>query len=186
MSMIGNYLRVSATRLEQLLEDPSDIMDVLYPEDPAAGHPEGAHLDIDKAWHAIQFLLTGEPWDGAPPLQNAVMGGTELGDEDVGYGPARGLTPDEVRSVSAVLGRLSGEQLWSAFNEGSFAKADIYPQGWSSDGKDYVVEHYEALRAFFAAAARSGDAMILYLNQANLAVERLWARRPGRPTGRCN
>jgi hypothetical protein len=164
MSMIGNYLRVSAAELERLVADPSDIQDVLYPEDGEAEHPEGRHLDIDKSWHAIQFLLTGEPWEGEPPLGNVVMGGTELGEEDVGYGPARGLTPAEVKSVSAALGEISGEQLWSRFDKQAFAEAEIYPQGWDGEGKQYIVEHYEALRQFFADAAAAGDAMILYLN----------------------
>jgi hypothetical protein len=136
----------------------------LYPDDGEGAHPDGTHLDIDKSWHAIQFLLTGEPWQGDPPFQNAVMGGTELGDEDVGYGPARCLTPAEVQSVSAALASLSGEQLWSRFDAKKFAEAEIYPQGWSSEGKGYVVAYYDALRAFFAEAARAGDAIILYLN----------------------
>jgi hypothetical protein len=163
MSMIGNYLRVSQEQLARLLRDPSDITTVVYP-DGDADHPSGTHLDIDKAWHAIQFLLTGQPWQGTPPLQNAVMGGTELGDEDVGYGPARGLTPDEVQAVSTALAAISGDLLWSRFDAKSFVAAEIYPEGWSSDGKEYVLGHYDALRLFFADAARSGDAMILYLN----------------------
>jgi hypothetical protein len=163
MSMIGNYLRVSGDELERLREDPSDILDVLYPDDGNGEHPVGRHLDIDKSWHAIQFLLTGEPWEGKAPLQNAVMGGTELGDEDVGYGPARGLTPAEVESVSSALGHISGEQLWSRFDAGKFAAAEIYPEGWSADEKGYVLGYYEELQAFFAAAARDGDAMILFL-----------------------
>ena len=164
MSMIGNYLRIPGEELERLREDPSDIVDVLYPDDGNGDHPDGRHLDIDKSWHAIQFLLTAEPWQGKPPLQDAVMGGTELGDEDVGYGPARGLSPGQVRSVATAISAISGEQLWSRFDEGKFAAAEIYPQGWSADGKEYVLGYYEALQGFFAAAARDGDAMILYLS----------------------
>ena len=46
----------------------------------------------------------------------------------------------------------------------AFARAEIYPQGWAEDGKDYVLEYYDLLRAFFAAGAEAGDAMLLYLN----------------------
>lgn len=163
MSMIGNYLRVSPEQLARLRRDPSLITSILYPEGDEE-HPDGTHLDIDKAWHAIQFLLTGEPWGGEPPLHNAVTGGFELGDEDVGYGPARTLTFAEVRAVSVALASISGEQLWSRFDADAFATAEIYPEGWSSEGKDYILGHYEALRVFFADAAKSGSAMILYLN----------------------
>ncbi len=163
MSMIGNYLRISAERLRALREDPSGIMSVVYPDGDAA-HPDGVHLDIEKSWHAIHFLLTGDTWGGQPPLLHVVMGGAEIGDEDVGYGPARGLTPYEVQAVSSALREISGEALWSRFDEQAFAAAEIYPEGWSADGKDYVVEHYEALRRFFAEAAEAQDAMLLYLN----------------------
>ena len=163
MSMIGNYLRVSAAELDGLRREPSGILAFLYPDDDRE-HPEGKHLDIDKSWHAIQFLLTGEPWEGELPLRNAVMGGTELGDEDVGYGPARALTPAEVQAVSVALAAISGDELWARFDASAFARAEIYPQGWSADEKDYVVGYYDALREFFAEAARSGDGMILYLN----------------------
>jgi hypothetical protein len=163
MSMIGNYLRVSAKQLEEIHREPSGIMNLLYPKGET-DHATGTHLDIDKAWHAIQFLLTGEPWGGPPPLQNAVLGGTELGDEDVGYGPARALAPDEVQAVSIALAAIPSEQLWSRFDAKKFVEAEIYPQGLSSDDRDYILQHYDALRAFFSDAARSGDAIILYLN----------------------
>jgi len=164
MSMIGNYLRVPGGRLARLREDPSDILELLYPDDGNGEHPDGMHLDIDKSWHAIQFLLTGDPWEAKPPLQNAVMGGVELGEEDVGYGPARGLSTADVQAVSRALSAVSGEQLWSRFDAEKFANAEIYPEGWSADGREYVVGYYETLRAFFAEAADAGDAMILYLS----------------------
>lgn len=164
MSMIGNYLRVTMRELDALRFEPAGIIAVLYP-DGGHGDPEqGRCLDIDKSWHAIHFLLTGEPWDGALPLLNAVMGGTELGEEDVGYGPARYLLPAEVKAVAQALASLSGEALWQRFDAKAFARAEIYPQGWSEDGKHYVLGHYERLRAIFAEAAQADDAMLLYLS----------------------
>ena len=41
---------------------------------------------------------------------------------------------------------------------------EIYLEGWSADGKEYVRGYYGELQAFFAAAARDGDAMILFLS----------------------
>ena len=61
MSMIGNYIRVSPARLAELRAKPDSIMDFLYPDDPS---PLANHLDIDKAWHAIHFLLNRETWGG--------------------------------------------------------------------------------------------------------------------------
>src|SRR5262245_58137806 len=88
MSMIGNYLRLPEAELQRVLEKPEAITKLLYPENGSNPSPD-LHLDTDKAWHITHFLLTGEAWGGAEPLANAVLGGTEIGDEDVGYGPAR-------------------------------------------------------------------------------------------------
>ena len=96
MSMIGNFLQVSPSDLEELIADPSGVHSVHL--DPNDDEHENC-IDIDKAWHGIQFLLANDPWGGEPPLANAVLGGTEIGD-DVGYGPARYLNADEVRAVA--------------------------------------------------------------------------------------
>jgi hypothetical protein len=44
--------------------------------------------EVDKAWHAIHFSLTGDPFEGRIPLNFLVTGGRSIG-EDLGYGPLR-------------------------------------------------------------------------------------------------
>lgn len=165
MSMIGNYLRVSPESLDELSGNPEEILDVLSAEG-SAGRSSGRHLDIDKTWHAIHFLLNGKPWDGKRPLYNAVLGGMPIGEEDVGYGPARGLDPDEVRAVAEALGALPANQLLERFDPAAMNKAEIYPEGWTEDPehREYISDYYTELVAFFEQAARAGDAMLLYIN----------------------
>ena len=114
MSMIGNLLRISASQLKDLQQDPDDIESLLYPEDDEAENER--HLDLDKAWHIIHFLLAGAAWGGTPPFASAVCGGTELGEVDVGYGPARYLTPVEVKQVADALSGIAAKELWSRFD----------------------------------------------------------------------
>ena len=59
---------------------------------------EGIETDLDKAWHGIHYLLTGTAWAGAEPLNFIVCGGTEVGDIDVGYGPARVFSSNDVKN----------------------------------------------------------------------------------------
>ncbi len=163
MSMIGNYRRISRAELQDLLADPSRLSAVLYPEgdeDPAR------YLDIDKAWHIIHFLLTGTTYEGQWPLVAVVMGGTEISDEDVGYGPARYLDGDDLAEVAAALDSVSADELWSRFDVDAVCQAEIYPQAWTGDSgdRDYVTTHYRELQDFLRKAAGSGDAVILYLN----------------------
>src|SRR5687767_14577361 len=55
----------------------------------ALGAGEGLVTDLDKAWHGIHYLLTGTAAEGGKPLDFLVSGGREVGNVDIGYGPAR-------------------------------------------------------------------------------------------------
>ncbi len=163
MSMIGNYVRVSPGRLAELRANPDSIMDFLYPDDLSRA---ANHLDIDKAWHAIHFLLNGQTWEGEPPLVNAVLGGEAIGDVDVGYGPARFLEPDDVRILADAVSDISSAELLERFDPRALNEAEIYPQGWSGEGheREYIAGNYQRLLEFLRTAADAGDAVIEYLN----------------------
>ena len=163
--MTGNYFRLSEGELQEFLRGSGSITALLYPEDDK-DLPPGHHLDTDKSWHLTHFLLTGEAWGGAEPLVNAVLGGTQVSDEDVGYGPARYLTPVQVETVARALMDISPDELWKRFDLQRVREADIYPSGWEGNHTEraYVLEYYGQLRSFFSDAAVNGDAMILYIN----------------------
>jgi len=162
MSMIGTYLRIEPALLELLRQDPDEIEEVLY---GTLKQPADRALDIDKSWHAIHFLLTGKAWEGPLPLRNVVLGGTLLGSLDLGYGPARYLTPDEVRDCAAALSAISSDDLAARFDLAALSKAQIYPQAWRNhnDELEYILDYYRQLVAFFTQAAGAGDAMLTYI-----------------------
>jgi hypothetical protein len=173
MSMIAYYRRVTPTELAQLQANPESVEEFLFPEEAVLVVPDGLdslpdddrEIDLDKSWHAIHFLLTGDAWEGDPPLRDAVLGGTELG-EDLGYGPARYLTPTEVRVVSQALNGISADDLRSRATLQDLAAGDIYAfapeQG--EDSWEYITGNYERLVSFFAEASAAGDAMLLYMS----------------------
>jgi hypothetical protein len=47
------------------------------------------------------------PWGGDPPLNFLAIGGVSVGNEDVGYGPARAFRAAEVAEIAAALEALS-------------------------------------------------------------------------------
>lgn len=168
MSMIGNFLRLSTKKVEALRAAPERITKVLYPEEGDTVMSDDVHVDIDKAWHGIHYLLTGQAWEGEPPL-NFILGGREIGDVDVGYGPARGFTADEVRAIATALEPITAETLRPRFDGKAMIDAEIYPQIWdrdpaSDDTLGYLLAHYETLRAFVIETAELGAGMIVYLN----------------------
>jgi hypothetical protein len=163
--MIGNYMRISETKLKELLAHTEQLSGLLYPEGEESARPD-EQLDIDKSWHLIHFLLNGHTWEGEWPLVGVVMGGTEVSDEDVGYGPARYLLPREVAEVSRALDRISPQELWSRFNPEAVRAAEIYPEAWQGDSgdRDYITDNYDRLRTFFAQAAEKQEVVLLYLS----------------------
>ena len=175
MSMIGNFRRISGTKLNALLAEPDTIVEFLEQEgDPDAPESEAfADLDVDKSWHAIHFLLTGTAWEGEPPSNFIVSGGRPVGDEDVGYGPARGFTSGEVREIADALSDLASDALLARYDHAAMNRLDIYPggsDGWLPRERDenelieYLADYYEQLREFVIGAAKEGEALLVYLN----------------------
>lgn len=158
--MTGQYLRVAPDTITRIQRAPSTLLDALHP-DPQPADFLVKHLDIDKTWHVIHFLLNDDPWEGQAPF-DVVLGGTPLTEEDLGYGQARYLVPQEVAASARALQGIAPEQLWSRYDPARARAAELY---WSDDAgsKQYALENYERLQAFFAAAAKAHDAMILWL-----------------------
>ncbi len=164
MSMIGNYRRVTESELSRICDDPNSISDFLNAESNDDTEPR--ELDIDKSWHAIHFLLNDSPWEGTYPFDCVVMGGECIGEQDVGYGPARYLTVQQVKDVANSIGQLSAWELLAKFDASRMNDEEIYPQGWRDEieERDYISQYYLALVSFFKEAADANDAMIVYLN----------------------
>ena len=102
---------------EQLLAHKA--MDAAPDIDPA---DLGARVDIDKAWHAVHFLVAASAYDVRPGdvATTFMLGGEECGD-DVGYGPARMHGPDAVAAIAEALPEAIA--LRSRFDPGARAAA---------------------------------------------------------------
>lgn len=159
MGMIGNYLIVTQSDLDGLYQGSESVSDFLYQK-----HQDDI-VDIDKTWHGIHFVLTGDAFGGEEPLVNVVMGGVPIGEEDVGMGPARGLTSTEVVAVADALQSIDEAEFRKRFDLEALASNDIYPQVWTGeDDLEYLASHFSTLRETFLKAAREGKAMIVFIN----------------------
>jgi hypothetical protein len=157
MSMIGAVLPLRPAHLEQLKANPAGVRGLI-------GAP--GEVSLEKMWQALHFLLTGSAEDVQPPLGEAILGGTEIGD-DVGYGPARYLTPGQVQAIAAALRQLDREELRRRFKPATMTELDIYPMVWDEPEEELFEElmtYYGELAACYQAAATKGDAMLLSLS----------------------
>ncbi|HOP99918.1 MAG TPA: YfbM family protein [Acetivibrio clariflavus] len=160
MSMIGNYLLVDEETINGIKSGKIDISEFLYDTE----HSDDEYLDIDKSWHAIHYILCGQTWEGELPYYNAVLGGTEINDEDVGYGPARYLTPSEVKEVYEAIKDITEDEFKSKFDYEELAENEIYPQFDSNDDADYVWSYFVEVQEIFRKASINGKYMLMYIN----------------------
>jgi uncharacterized protein DUF1877 len=136
------------------------------PKPPAAagGAPrsaKGTGISLDKGWHGVHYLLCGAPVPDATVLGQAVMGGTEVGDDFSGYGEARYFTPAEVAATARELGRANLEaEMKARFDPVRMNGAQIYPGGWDFTGGDWLFEEFRKLRDFYAEASAQGNAVV--------------------------
>jgi hypothetical protein len=165
MGMTASFVALSPAQLAAFQQDATALQDFFFDSfEPSDTAGEGSAVDIDKSWAAIHFMLTGTAWGGEVPESLPILGGTEIG-EDMGYGPLRYLTPAEVMAAHGVLAALPSAELKKRFIPAALEEAEVYPTGiWLEEGEagfEYIEHWYEQLRTFYAAAAQSGQAVLL-------------------------
>jgi len=148
------YLRVAD--LAALERDPDVAAQWFADKEP---------LDLGSTWHGIHVLLNGSAWGGGPPLFDAVLGGTVLGDP-TSYEPIRFLSAGQVRAVAEALP--SAQELTSRFTHKAMRQAEAYPDGaWDQPDAltAFLLPAYVRLGELFTAAAAAGDAVLITLDR---------------------
>ncbi len=162
MAMMANLRPATDGDIERLLGNPSEITRFLY----GSGADSCERVELHKAWHAIHFVLNGSRLGGDAPLNFLVSEGTPVGEVDVGYGPARIFTSEQVRQLASALILIAPDEVGRRVDLQQFDAEDIYPGNWQSNGydADYVVDSYRNMRDLVARAAAQGLGLILYVN----------------------
>jgi Domain of unknown function (DUF1877) len=125
------------------------------------GRDAGGHerLELDKAWHGVHFALSGTVEPGDSLVSQAVLGGTEAGEDFSGYGPARFFTAAQVTELAAALAEAEPQ-----FDPERMNELEIYPFGWDEpDARDWIMTSFRELRDFYAGAAAKGRAIVTCL-----------------------
>ncbi|MFF5443421.1 YfbM family protein [Streptomyces sp. NPDC012888] len=167
MSMIGEYARLTPAELDRAVRDPAwarqfvdELIDTEPDEEPDASRAR--RHDVGKMWHALDFLL-----DRITFPVDVVHGEEKLPRAPHwGYGPPRYLTPGRVRAAAEALTVTPHHALTEGVGPADLAEAGIYPHVVWERGEplDHVTSHYQELVPFFQAAARAGDAVLIWLD----------------------
>ena len=81
---------------------------------------------------------------------------------DLGYGPARFLTPQQVHEVATALEAISKDDLSARFDLKAMMAARIYPCKDDSE-LELAQDYFEQLLRYYADAAANGNAMLLWV-----------------------
>jgi hypothetical protein len=124
----------------------------------------GASISIDKAWHGLHYLLCGKAGSDSSLAGQAVMGGTDVGD-DLGYGPARYFDAARVADIARELSRPNLEaEMDARFDPAQMAKLGIYPgQFVATDDKQWLFDAFRKVRQFYVDAAAAKLAVVTCL-----------------------
>lgn len=135
------------------------------PDVAAQWFADGEPLDLGRAWHGIHVLLNGSAWGGSPPLYDAVLGGSPLGDP-TSYEPVRFVSPAEVEALAEALP--PPEELVPRFTHKAMRQAEVYPDdAWDDPGAltDFLLPAYHDLVLLFTDAAAAGEAVLITLDR---------------------
>ena len=163
MGMSGNYFRTDEETVADIRAGVRHLSDFIYD-----GALADQRLDIDKAWHAIHFTLTGAPYgdEGIGVLGRLVLGGNKLLEDDDDFS-AMVISADDVQAMVPALAGVSEESFREDFDVPAMLENEIYPVTEDDDADDffeYVWDYFEEIREIFQRAAEEGQAVIFYLS----------------------
>ncbi|ANM30387.1 hypothetical protein ABI59_13605 [Acidobacteria bacterium Mor1] len=197
MGMCFATVTLSDSNIQKVLDDPPLIWRAIAPDDPDAyeeargssrslwarltgrgksapaadlqlSENEGLEWDLDKAWHGIHYLLTGTDWGGTGAAAFIINGGQQVGDIDVGYGPARVFTAAEVRGIRDALHAVDDQTLRDRFNPTEMMALEIYPTIWDRDPTDddtlgWLLETIQPLRGHLDETVQNGLGLVVFV-----------------------
>lgn len=125
--------------------------------------PDAVRGELEKSWHALHFMFSGKADDAPPPLGLLCTGGEEVSD-DLGYGPARYLSPPEVVAFRDVLRAIDDAEFDRRFDLAAFERNDLYPNIWDEDRDDLLEEYrtyFEQLCNDLDATVAAGEGLLI-------------------------
>jgi hypothetical protein len=156
--VLGLILRFLPIRIEEV--DPSA---------PLPPPPGDDVLDLEKSWHGLHFLFTGTARETELPTGFLISGGLDLEAEDDDSVP-RLLNADQVREIDLFLQSLSRDELAHRYDGRRMTELEVYPDViWMRDtdrehpGLDHLLDAFDDLRAFIAAARERGEAVVVHV-----------------------
>jgi hypothetical protein len=124
-------------------------------------------FDFDKTWSGIHYLLTGTAFEGEFPANFIAAGGTPVSDIEVGYGPAKRFSREEVARIRQFLEGVSVDDLRRRYDPAKMKSLGIYPDVWVAEGDggfQWLESYFEAAKEFVLATDPSRYGLLVYVD----------------------
>jgi hypothetical protein len=134
--------------------------------------------NLETAWHAIHYMLTNSVYDGDFPMNFLLSGGDEVGNIDVGFGPARVMRSPLVKEIYSYLSCLPTDVFMASYNADNLTKDKIYPEIWyrfyaEDENRAYVSEKYETMKETVDKAVRNNQGILLWISTRSMCSKSL-------------
>ncbi|EFH05982.1 hypothetical protein HMPREF0220_3016 [Clostridioides difficile NAP08] len=162
MGMIGCYTKISEENVFKLQQAEENLQDFVFEDSN-----ENSTINIDKAWHAIHFTLTGCPFGGDEDniFSKLVLSGNILMEID-GEFPVMLITANDVKKLSKAMNSLEEQEFRKRFNINEMLENNIYPvmnDESEDDFFEYVWANLIELKRFIQEASDDGQAVIFFI-----------------------
>lgn len=191
MSMMGRLQAVSDSQIDRMIRDPFQVHEALgltshatcaqlvahvagsrprlrvtWGDEEVAEPYAGESLDLEKTWHGLHFLLTGQARGGQPPKSFLFNGGVSVG-QAPGFGPARALRSAQVARFHRAIAGLSEAELRRRYDPERMMREGVYPGVWQREPAgqctDWLCESFHRLQSFVARVSGGGSGMLVCL-----------------------
>ena len=156
MGMFCILHRVPENMFQELGSDPGKHLNYMRVQERIEGNPR--MLDIDKAWHGVHFVLTGDDEIDSKVASEDPLTWVVFGRDRRGW-----ITVGDVNRVSEALNRVTTKDFEDRFKSRDFDGKRIYPISWKVGEQDleYLSRVFGELKEFYHVAAREGQGIAM-------------------------
>ena len=156
MGMVVYLREVSPAQITELTQNPSNWEQFAFEE--AA---PGELVDVDKAWHALHFMLTETSGPTDSPLNILSPSDDLYGADEHGFGGFSLVSPSEMKAFSVALSELTDQAIAARYDPAAMVAEDIYLGDSFADegdeGLTYIMQGIPDLRLFANRCAANGS-----------------------------
>ena len=158
MGMIGNYIAVENSVLQQIIDGNKAILEIETNQEQT--------LDIDKSWQALHYLLCKNIDNGEPPIGYVVpLLDDNVIESEQDFG-AFYITPEQVKAASNFLNVLNEDTIKKMYDFKMMQKEELYPLVEDDDENEfyeYIFLYLMELKQYFMQTAKQGYAIVFYI-----------------------